>query len=142
MAEAIAVGTRCARCSAAVRAGAPWCTQCYAPTAAPVDELPAPPQRDRPVAEHTAREPAPAPPAPSAARWPCSACSQANDLAAAACAGCGEPFLAGLRADRPRTVLPWVGDLLALTPARRVALAVGIAIGVVLVTALLALLAA
>jgi hypothetical protein len=74
--------------------------------------------------------------------WPCTACSQANDLALAVCAGCGTPFLAAARHAPPSIVLPVVGDLLALSPVRRVGLAVAAVLAFVVVSALLALLLA
>ena len=88
-------------------------------------------------------EPAPAPSTGSSAgTWPCSACSQPNDLLLAACERCGTPFLAAARDARPTLVLPVVGDLLALSPVRRVGLAVCLVVAFVLVSALLALLLA
>ena len=134
-------GTRCPRCSAAVRPGAPWCTQCYAPAgapaASPVDELqPATAPATAPgvgvVRRAVVDEPVGA--------WPCTACGQSNDLALAACAACGTPFLAAARAVPPTLVLPGVGDLLALTPVRRVGLAVAVVVAFVVMTSLLALL--
>ncbi len=141
--EVTATGVRCPRCSAALRPGAPWCTQCYAPAgAAPAATAPVPRAAepdDVPV------EPAPVEPSPvarSAGTWPCSACAQVNDLALPACAGCGTVFLAAARSARPTVVLPVVGDLLALSPVRRVALAVCVVLAFVLGSALLALLLA
>jgi hypothetical protein len=150
VAETTAPGARCPRCSAAVRPGAPWCTQCYAPAAAgeggrPATS-PAAPGAPRTPAAATSQE-APAPAAVLVAElpagsWPCAACQVPNDLAVAACQGCGTPFLAGERAARPTVVLPVVGDLLALSPVRRVGLAVGAVVAFVVITALLALLLA
>jgi hypothetical protein len=77
-----------------------------------------------------------------AGTWPCTACEAPNDLAVAVCQGCGTPFLAGERAARPTVVLPVFGDLLALSPVRRVGLAAGAVVAFVVVTALLALLLA
>jgi predicted amidophosphoribosyltransferase len=133
--DTTAAGTRCARCSAAVRPGAPWCTQCYAPagttagTAAGTAAATAVPQATAVVRTSTAT-------------WPCSACSQPNDLALPACEGCGTPFLSAVRAGRPTAVLPVVGDVLALTPARRVGLALVTVLVLLLTTAVLALLLA
>ena len=79
-------------------------------------------------------------PAVSTGRWPCTTCGQANDLALPACEGCGTPFLAAARSAAPTVVLPVVGDLLALTPVRRVGVAVGLVVAFLVVTALLALL--
>ncbi len=76
------------------------------------------------------------------ATWPCSACSTLNDLAVAVCEGCGTPFLAAAQGDRPTVVLPVVGDLLALSPVRRVGLALGAVLAFLVVAALLALLLA
>jgi hypothetical protein len=140
VAETTAPDARCPRCSAAVRPGAPWCTQCYAPAAAPEAARAAP----APVAA----QPRPAPAAVAlvadvpGGSWPCTACGAPNDLAVAVCHECGTAFLAGERAARPTVVLPLVGDLLALSPVRRVALAVGAVVVFLVVTALLALLLA
>jgi hypothetical protein len=121
-----------------VRPGAPWCTQCYAVVGAPA-QSPAPEQR--PATSGGLRVAERARTAPTGT-WPCSACAQPNDLAVAACEGCGTPFLAAVR-DVPLTVvLPVVGDLLALSPVRRVGLAVGVVVAFVLITSLLALLLA
>jgi hypothetical protein len=127
-----------------VRAGAPWCTQCYAPagTASPTtacEQRQAAAQVGVQIADRT---PAVRSAGPSTGTWPCSACSQPNDLADAACAGCGTAFLAAVREERPTVVLPGVGDLLALSPVRRVGLAVCVVVVFVLITALLALLLA
>ena len=129
-------GTRCPRCSAAVRPGAPWCTQCYAPAgvaaAGPASEAPPAASPGVPVAER--EEPV--------GTWPCAACGQSSDLAVAACEACGTPFLAAAREAPPTLVLPGVGDLLGLSPVRRVGLAVCTVVVFVLVSALLALLLA
>jgi hypothetical protein len=58
------------------------------------------------------------------------------------CSGCGTPFLAAVREPRPTVVLPVVGDLLAMSPVRRIALAVGTVLAFLVVSALLALLLA
>ncbi len=72
------------------------------------------------------------------ATWPCATCGAANGLDRSACDGCGAGFLAGLRsADEPLLVLPVVGDLGALSRGQRLALAAGVVLAVVLVTALL-----
>jgi DNA-directed RNA polymerase subunit RPC12/RpoP len=143
-----ASGARCPRCSAAVRPGAPWCTQCYAATT----PAPADPQRPAPagsvlVAERPAQAESGGRPgspggAPTTGSWPCSACSRTNSLDLAACEGCGTPFLAAARDARPTVVLPVVGDVLALSPVRRVALAVALVVAFVLLTSLGALLLA
>jgi hypothetical protein len=132
--QTTATGTRCPRCSAAVRPGAPWCSQCYAPAGAPDPSTAEVPPAS--VADRTSPLPAPT------GTWPCSACSQPNDLALPACAGCGTPFLAAVRDGAPTVVLPVVGDLLALSPARRVAVAVAVVLLFLLGSALLALLLA
>ena len=157
-----AAGARCSRCSAAVRPGAPWCTQCYAPAGA---AAPSAVPEQRPVGSAIVAEPVvpaactaqlaattthPAehptehehPTGLPTGTWPCSTCATANDLALASCAGCGTPFLAAARATPPRIVLPVVGDLLALSPGRRTALAVGVVVALVLLSALVALLLA
>ena len=90
-------------------------------------------------------QPAPSTPPPSAlpaGTWPCTTCSHPTDLALAACEACGTPFLAAARDTPPSVVLPVVGDLLALSPARRTVLAVGVVVAFVVVAALLALLLA
>lgn len=79
-------------------------------------------------------------PVAAAGTWPCSTCEQANDLALAACRGCGTPFLAAARSAAPTVVLPVVGDLLALSPGRRLGVAVGLVVALLVVLALLALL--
>ena len=78
----------------------------------------------------------------AAGSWPCTACGTPNELAADACGECGTPFLAAARSARPTVVLPVVGDLLALSPVRRVAMALGAVLVFVVVAALLALLLA
>ena len=143
-AGATVAGTRCPRCSAAVRPGAPWCTQCYAPVgAAPPGAVP-----EQPAVQSPVQSPPP-PPVPAAVvaaavrtagTWPCCTCAQANDLALAACEACGTPFLAAARGTPPSIVLPGVGDLLSLSPVRRTGLAVGVVVALVVVGALLALL--
>ena len=77
-----------------------------------------------------------------AGSWPCTACSAANDLADAACRECGTAFLAAARSAPPTVVLPVVGDLLAMSPVRRVGTALGAVLAFVLVAALLGLLLA
>ncbi len=150
---------RCPACSASVRPGAPWCTQCYAelrsgPAAPASPALPAASSAAPSLssAEPTApsAEPtlSPAPPgspalpaAPAAgdtASWPCSACGTANALSRDSCSACGAGFLAALRAaEEPLLVLPGVGDVGALSRAQRLGLAAGVVLLVVLLTALL-----
>ena len=136
------MGARCARCSASVRPGAPWCTQCYAPAGAPA--APAPEVRPAPATGLPVVEPVVSAPlaATSTGTWPCSTCSHPNDLALPACGACGTPFLAAVRDDRPTVVLPVVGDVLALSAPRRVALALGAVVVLLLLTCVLALLLA
>ncbi len=136
MAGATAVGTRCSRCSAAVRAGAPWCTQCYLDLRVPVG-VPA----ERPAASGSG-SPVPAPPDPGpGSGWPCGACGVRNALDADCCAGCGLGFLADLRlSDTPAVVLPLVGDLLRMGRGQRAAAALGLVLAAVLLTGLLGLL--
>ena len=141
MQETTGAGVRCSQCSAAVRPGAPWCTQCYAPVGAAAPPVPVPVQQ-APAAE-VVTAPAPASVTlSSTGSWPCTACAQPNDLAVAACTGCGTPFLAAVREQRPSLVLPVVGDLLELTPVRRVGLAAAAVVGFLVVTLLLGLLLA
>ena len=134
-----------------MRPGAPWCTQCYAPVSAPVSA-----PVGIPVQRAAAPRPAPLPsdaPEPVATTpvllaepptgsWPCTACSAANDLADAACRECGTAFLAAARSAPPTVVLPVVGDLLAMSPVRRVGTALGAVLAFVVVAALLGLLLA
>lgn len=131
-----------------MRPDAPWCTQCYAPVeaAAPVGRGSADPAASSglpqaaPPACPASRTPASAA-VPSAAVWPCSACGTPNALADAHCASCGAGFLAGLRdAEPPLLVLPVVGDLAALPPARRLTVAVLAVLAFLVVAALLGLL--
>ena len=137
MGETTAAGVRCPQCSAALRPGAPWCTQCYARVGAPAQvaaqQSPPVPQRAVGLVERAA---------PSTGSWPCSTCAQPNELAEPACTGCGTPFLAAVREQRPSLVLPVVGDLVALSPARRAGVAVCVVLVLLLVSALLALLLA
>ena len=147
------MGARCARCSASVRPGAPWCTQCYAPAGAAASapaggvatpEAPEPEVRPAPATGLPVVEPVVSAPlaATSTGTWPCSTCSHPNDLALPACGACGTPFLAAVRDDRPTVVLPVVGDVLALSAPRRVALALGAVVVLLLLTCVLALLLA
>ena len=130
-----------------MRAGAPWCTQCYAPTSGASRAPAAAPEPQTAVSggvRVVERPPAQSarPTGTSSGTWPCSTCSHPNELALALCEGCGTPFLAAVREARPTIVLPGVGDLLALSPVRRVGLAVSAVVAFVLVSALLALLLA
>lgn len=137
MADRTEGSARCAHCSAALRPGAPWCTQCYAPTRAATDEPAGPPADVVGVADSVPapRTPAAAPPdrpAPDGASWPCDACGARSPLAEACCTHCGAAFLAQARAARPVLVLPVVGDVAALTPVRLSALALTLLIGLLL----------
>lgn len=124
---------RCGRCSASVRPGAPWCTQCYASPAAPPTTATAA-GVERPGPAGSSGSPA--------ACWPCSACGEPNAFAEQACTACGTRFLAPVRYAPPAVVLPVVGDLLALSPVRRSGLAVAVVAALVVVAALLGLLLA
>lgn len=130
----------CPRCAAALRPGAPWCTQCF------LDVRPAPPRhRARLPDPEPGPEPGPAaaaaPAEPGGARWPCAACGARNPLAATSCDGCGAGFLDGVHAGAAGSLaLPVVGDLTRLSPARRMALAAAVVVVVMLLTALLGLL--
>jgi hypothetical protein len=73
--------------------------------------------------------------------WPCATCGAANPLTAGACAACGAGFLSGLReAEGPLLELPGVGDLTRLSRGQRMALAFGVVLVVIALTALLGLL--
>lgn len=148
---------RCPACSASVRPGAPWCTQCYAelrsePAAPASPALPAAPSAAPSLspALPAALAPTSAAPQPVPAQrllpgdepaWPCASCSTSNPITLDACATCGAGFLAALKAtEEPLLVLPVVGDLAALSRAQRLGLAAGVVVLVVLLTALLGLL--
>lgn len=133
----------CPQCGAALRPDAPWCTLCYAdlrpkarePEPEPVvvaapDPLTDPLPTLAPVA------------APSSTpTWPCTACGATNAVERDTCAGCGLPFLAGLRdAEGPLLELPVVGDLTKMSRAQRFGLAGGVVLAFVVVTLLLGLL--
>ena len=114
---------RCPGCAAAVRPGAPWCTQCYLDLRAPTPAAPAPVTPGAPGAPVAPVAPVSVLP-DGGPTWPCTACGAANPLSAAACAACRSPFLAGLReTDPPLLVLPGVGDVSALSRGRRLGLA-------------------
>ena len=151
-------GTRCPSCAATLRAGAPWCTLCYAdlrppPPEPPADvrpESPAPPAPATPLPAAHARpapdlDPLTAPleallglPAPT---WPCATCGAANALTDSVCAACGAGFLAGLRgAEGPLLELPVVGDLGAMSRAQRLGLAAGVVLAVIALVAMLGVL--
>jgi hypothetical protein len=140
---------RCPACGAAVTAGAPWCTLCYAdlrvpelvpvPVSAPVTVpasapallvLEPDPILDAPVAKAApvARQPA--------AGWPCLGCGAQVPLADNACPHCGRPFLPA--EEMPSLALPGVGDLSRMDRAQKITV---IVVGSTVVTALLIALA-
>ncbi|HEU0100777.1 MAG TPA: hypothetical protein VFR07_00490 [Mycobacteriales bacterium] len=146
------VALPCPRCAAQLRAGAPWCTQCFLEVEVEVEvevqvevevplDVPAPAQvavedggsRQRRAGEADAGDPA------GAARWPCSACGTRTPLTESACGGCGLGFLGGVAADAPVLELPLVGDLGRLSGAQRTVLALVVVLAVMLATALLGL---
>lgn len=139
---------RCPACSASVRPGAPWCTQCYAdlrpPAAASSPAAPAAPSA-APSLPPAAPATSPAAPVPAQRLlpgdepvWPCASCSTPNPITLDTCATCGAGFLAALRTtEEPLLVLPVVGDLGALSRGQRLGLAAGVVVLVVLLTALL-----
>ena len=135
--------TRCPRCAALVAPRAPWCTLCYAdlrPVVEPAqdavpgalaapragrhrsaevvgaaagDLLVRPRRAAAPTADRDAETGAPG--------WPCRGCGGQVPLARDACQICGAGFL-DLDAAAVTVRLPWVGDLLAMSRARRAAL--------------------
>lgn len=122
----------CAGCGASVRVDAAWCSQCFLPAPAPAT---APPVAAASRVVRGADEVRPVP------GWPCSVCGTANTLADADCASCGAGFLAPVRdSDRPRLVLPLVGDLAGLGRGQRVLAGGGVVALVALLPVLLALL--
>lgn len=154
----------CPRCGAGVRADAPWCTQCFLSLRqAPVPVAPAVPvQAPAPVALVPAPVPsgvdpltaplhavvgdpllAPGAGAPAEApadatverTWPCAACGSANGFDLDACNACGQGFLASLAGGGGSLVLPVVGDLATMSKAKRM----GVAFGAVLALMLLVL---
>lgn len=135
-------GTRCVQCSALLRPGAPWCTQCYAALGAPVPVVPRQERRPETAPPSLARPAPPVPPpaAPAGAAWPCDSCAHANPLDADVCAACGTPFLAAAREGEPALVLPVVGDLATLSTVRRFGAALALVAVLLLVAALLGLL--
>ena len=72
--------------------------------------------------------------------WPCSACGTPNDFGLDACAACGAGFLAALRDEAPALTVPGIGDLGRLSRGRRLALAAGIVLAVLVLTVILGLL--
>lgn len=147
MDDLLDAGTRCPHCRAAVRPGAPWCTLCHA-------DLRPPPPAPEPVPVVAASAPVLDPlTAPAAAlglqprpgqapTWPCTTCGVTNPIAADACVSCGAGFLAGLReTEGPLLELPGVGDLTRMSRGQRMAVAFGVVVAFVVLTALLGLLA-
>ena len=135
------VADRCPTCGAAVKAGDPWCTLCYADLRPPVA---APPPRRDPLASPAGppRDPLTAPiEALSGPTWPCATCGAVNRMERDVCADCGSPFLSGLRdADGPLLELPVVGDITRLGRGQRYALAGGVVLAFIVLTLLLGLL--
>ena len=135
-----------------MRPDAPWCTQCYAPGgaagAAPAagpeaGTVASGPPATAPRARAEVGElPAPSAGIPSAAVWPCVTCGQQNALADARCASCGEDFLGALRSAEALLVLPVVGDLAAMPPARRLGGALAVVVAFLVLAVLLGLLLA
>jgi hypothetical protein len=136
-----------------VRPDAPWCTQCYSPAGARTTPAAAAPPAGTTVAGAGGETVAPAGPevdasrAPalgvlSAAVWPCAACGERNALADERCASCGEEFLGALRHAEALLVLPVVGDLAAMPPARRLGVAVAVVVALLVLAVLLGLLLA
>ena len=142
---------RCPACGAAVTAGAPWCTLCYADLRVPETVPPTPrPGYDAPLVQQLppAHElpphpilDAPVSQAPPVARtplaaWPCLGCGAQVPLADNSCPHCGRPFLPA--EELPSLALPVVGDVAQLDRAHKVVFVVG---GATVVTALLVLFA-
>lgn len=131
----------CPGCGAAVRAGAPWCTQCFRglvePSGGPRRSTPAP----SPVPQLSPVPPlspvsAALPDLPPA--WPCTACGTANPMSEAACSGCGLGFLAEVRsAEPPLLVLPGLGDVSRRSRGQLAAAACGAVLLVVLLSLLI-----
>jgi hypothetical protein len=134
---------RCPACSAAVTAGAPWCTLCYADLRVPVASVPAPAeaaQAAEAAADPVALVPdpvalvpdaildAPVQQAPPVARqkidgWPCLGCGSVVPLADDACSNCGQPFLPAEAG--PSLRVPGVGDVAKLEKPQRLMLIIG-----------------
>ncbi len=152
MGDLVENATHCPHCRAGVRPGAPWCTLCHADLRPPAAPEPVPAQRlDVPptaACSLPALDPLTAPaaalglPTPKAAAptWPCSTCSAVNPIAADTCSACGAGFLAGLReAERPLLELPGLGDLTRMSRLQRLAVAFGLVLAVIALTALVTL---
>lgn len=103
---------RCPHCHAAVPAGAPWCTLCYAdlrvpvPAAAPAEAAASPEPELVPPPVAVAQAAPPVALGERPAGWPCQACGALAPFEAMACPECGAAFL-------PSDVdveVPWLGD--------------------------------
>lgn len=141
--------TACPACGSALRPGAPWCTLCY------IDLRSAPELDPAPTTEAYA-EPAPEPllvaqPQAGADRppdadpqagptWPCSRCGDRNALALDACSACGASFLAAVRDDKIALIVPGIGDLMTMSRGKRLGLAFGAVVVLVVPLALVTLL--
>lgn len=135
--------TRCPSCGSLARAGADWCSLCYA------DLRPVPPPRiaSGPVRANSESSPharAERPPGDGAAapHVPCTVCGGLMRLDHETCPHCGGGMLDGLRDDAAPTLrLPLLGDLMRFGRGARGALAFGLSLAVVaLLVWLLALL--
>lgn len=150
---------RCHACGAAVTAGAPWCTLCYADLREPVlapASAPAAPQpaarptdamaaqfasrRTEPPLTQTGLEPDPILDAPvhtatavatAPPGWPCGGCGARMPLDADSCTQCGQPFLP--KEATPSLVVPGVGDVAKLDRGQRIMLIAGGAVALILV---------
>jgi len=72
--------------------------------------------------------------------WPCASCGSVNLMERDTCAGCGAPFLSGLREqERPLLELPVVGDITRLGRGQRFALAGAVVLAFLVLTLLLGL---
>jgi hypothetical protein len=152
--------SHCPHCRGAVRADAPWCTQCWAdlrPAPEPVVEAPAPvveaatpssaafelpTQTPSSAAFELPTQPDGTAPSRPVGGWPCGICGHVNSVAQLdSCVGCGAGFLAAMRsAEEPLLVLPGVGDVTQLSRAQRIGIGAAAAVAVVLVVMLLGLL--
>lgn len=140
----------CPECGATVRPDAPWCTLCYHDLRRRAVDVAQPEpvaaagaaggQLDGVPNPRSARHAAQVDQATAPARWPCTRCGTENDLADASCGACGAGFLAEMREQNGVSLrLPIVGDLGRLHKGTSYALAVGFAIVVALLVALVSL---
>jgi hypothetical protein len=157
---AAAALTSCPQCNGAVRAGAPWCTQCWAdlrpppPAAAPAEPVALVPGQPLALGQDLTGASAVSP-APRSGTgvgdgvdaeeagvgWPCGLCEATNPLSLDACAACGSPFLATLSAQEPPLLaLPGIGDVTRLGRGARIGLALGVVAVFVLAVFLLGVL--